>query len=126
MTYTYDENLYSDFYKEAHGFRPGEYAIGLWKEMTPDQKQKEWDNLTAEMEAVAARTKSKREEAVLKFECEVESNISAGAATREEAVAWIVEELGRDKSQLDPGYICYLLGLPFSYEKEFVNLVNVA
>ena len=44
-TYTYDEDCYSDLYKDVYGFRPRGAVWEHWKNMTPAEKQVQWDYL---------------------------------------------------------------------------------
>jgi hypothetical protein len=43
--YNYSDELYSDLYKDATGFRPSEIEIKIWNKSTPEEKQTEWDYL---------------------------------------------------------------------------------
>ena len=46
--YDYDDQCVSDLHKEAYGFRPSRRYLNKWEEMTPAQKQTEWDYLCRE------------------------------------------------------------------------------
>ena len=46
MTYTYDETILSDFYKEAYGYRPTMGYLEFFADLTPAQKQTEWDEVS--------------------------------------------------------------------------------
>ena len=43
--YTYEDNLISDLYKDAYGYRPDQWWMMLWSGQTPGWKQVEWDRL---------------------------------------------------------------------------------
>lgn len=45
VTYTYEDNLISDLYKDAYGYRPDQWWMMLWSGQTPGWKQMEWDRL---------------------------------------------------------------------------------
>lgn len=48
--YTYDDNLYSDLYKDARGVRPTQEMIDYWNtKAVPKVKQKMWDMLCEEL-----------------------------------------------------------------------------
>ena len=46
--YDYDDQCVSDLHKGAYGFRPSRRYLNKWEEMTPGQKQAEWDYLCRE------------------------------------------------------------------------------
>lgn len=50
MQYTYSDDIISDLYKDARGFRPDEYFWEEWTESPPESKQFIWDKLVSEME----------------------------------------------------------------------------
>ena len=65
--------------------------------------------------------KKKQEEealSVANFEKQIVNTISTGAGDRKTAIKWILQGEGLDKER-DPGYVCYCLNLPYSFENEF-------
>lgn len=50
MEYTFSDDIVSDLYKDARGFRPDEYFWEEWTQSPDDAKQRIWDNLVKEME----------------------------------------------------------------------------
>lgn len=115
--YNYSDDLYSDIYKDAHGFRPR--GTG-WFNLTPDEKQAEWDwlqecilrNLDEERDAERA--------AVVAFEGCVSGLMEAGASDRETAVRWLYDgTVGTDgQGDFDVDYFTYLYQLPHGYLKD--------
>ena len=122
-TFTYSDELISDFHKEAYGFRPSVDFFARWDEMSQDQKQEEWDYLCQMVRDRAAEEKLRYQQAVEQFEVRILESIRMGAATREDAIRWILQAEGFDK-EYDAGYICYCLGLPYSRKAEFKPFVS--
>lgn len=122
-TYTFSDELISDLYKEANGFRPSVDFFARWDEMSQDQKQEEWDYLCQQSNDRAEEEKRLSQQAVEQFEARILESIQMGAATREDAIRWILQAEGLDK-EYDAGYICYCLGLPYSREAEFKPFVS--
>jgi len=121
MTYTFDDNIYSDLYKEANGFRPGQSGMEWWNSLDDDGKQKQWDSLLEDLDDEIKRQEQYEREAIESFEAAVSNNIELGAADRAEAIRWMIQAGGWER-EFDPGYICYCLGLPYhkGYEEEFL------
>jgi hypothetical protein len=120
MTYTYDENSWSDLHKDARGHRPS----GEWYEMidtaTPAEKQEVWDRLIAELEERNKIEADIEREAVLAFEQKVDALLTCGAKTRCEAIRWLVDACAGAHNEdgmvkYDPDYFCYLNDLPYGY-----------
>jgi len=55
--FTYDDDTYSDFFKDAHGFRPHGILWDQWMAKTPVEKQKHWDRLQEEIKEAIERDK---------------------------------------------------------------------
>ncbi len=87
--YTYDETIFSDFHKDAYGFRPRGHEFYT---ATPARKQEIWDNV---QQAFLQRQVEEAEEearALREFEAEIASIIEAGAGDRTTALRWMTEE----------------------------------
>ena len=61
MKYLYDDALFSDFYKEAHGFRPAGILMEVWNGLNPVQKQARWDELGRIVEENCRNTRKMEE-----------------------------------------------------------------
>ena len=55
VQFTYDDDTYSDFFKDAHGFRPHGILWDQWMTKTPVEKQKHWDRLQEEIKEAIDR-----------------------------------------------------------------------
>jgi len=88
-TYTYSDELFSDFHKDAFGFRPSSDQMARWNAMSPDEKQDEWDYLDRSLENNIAREKAEADRAVVDFERWLETEISIGAGDEETALRWM-------------------------------------
>lgn len=106
------EASYSDFYKEAHGFRPRHVNTDTWTEA---DYEREFEQLGQICNENAEREALQEAEAVRKFEQHVTNTICMGAGDRETALRWIM-----DASQADGDweYFCYLNGLPYGYFRQ--------
>ncbi len=120
-SYTFDENLLSDIHKDARGFRPGQDFFARWKRANDDVKQQIWDMLVREVDESIEAEKAQTDAAVFSFEAQIDSLIQTGAGDRKTAIRWMVDSIGLSDAQ-DPGYICYMLSLPYSMETEFKGL----
>ena len=121
MDFTYDDNTFSDLHKEVHGWRPSNSLMVEWNERTPRQKQELWNALCDQLEDVMAEEKAAHERKLAAFEKFVEYNMRLGASTRRDAIRWIFD--AEDISFDDPGYACWLFGLPYNpYEDEFRSI----
>ena len=59
--YTYDDNTFSDLFKEVYGFRPRTDSWADWTSRTPRQKQELWNALSDELEVVMKEEKLAKE-----------------------------------------------------------------
>jgi len=120
--YTYSDELLSDLHKDAYGCRPGIAYRLYWQTLSADEKQAEWDQLIDVMNAAQEAQRKYEEESVAEFEHQVLRNQVHGAPTRKDAVRWILDSMELSPYD-DAGFVCYRLGLPYSMEHEFVNIL---
>ena len=120
MSYTFDENIISDLHKDAYGFRPAAEFGMLWQLSSDDQKQEIWDDLVVIMQRSMKAEEAAEKAASEAFESQIQAAILSGAADRETAIRWVVEALDLSEGELSYGgeYICFLMGLSFSYTQE--------
>ena len=120
MTYTFDENLVSDLHKDARGSRPDEYFWEEWTNIDAAGKQFIWERLLGELEVAQKEEQAHEQQAIDSFEKHVAS-LESISNSRKQSIRWIVEGLAlTDSDKMYGGdYICYKLGLPYSYAKEF-------
>lgn len=114
MEFTYDEDTYSDLYKDAYGFRPrgGQYKV--WAEMTPEQKQAEWDSLC---ETLRRRMADEAlEQAVCKSSfIEAIRAYKAAGITDPASIMAAMHDV--NKTEGDNEYLEYHYGLPYGWLK---------
>ena len=84
--YTYDENLFSDFHKDAYGFRPRDHRF---YDATPAEKQVIWDDVGRAFDDANAEEELAKRESQINFEKEVQYILSLGASNRETALRWM-------------------------------------
>jgi len=115
-TYTFDDRIVSDLYKDAYGCRPGELFWYQWKTVSDDQKQSIWDSLCVELDREIARETEAHDRACVRFESRIEQLIGLGAIDRTMAIRWILQAEELDASEY-PAYeeLEYQLGLPYRY-----------
>ena len=104
--------LYWDMYKDAYGVRPRGVDTSTW---TLEQFDAEFEGLGVAIEQEEIARKAAETVAQHDFEMRVLSLLQTGAKDREMALRWIHEAEG---SNGDAEYLCFLLGLPFSYFKK--------
>ena len=112
--YTFCKDTVSDLHKDAYGFRPSETFWSWWDSATDGEKQAEWDDLHDAFRRTQARERAAEEAAVNRFFQRIASLMHSGARDQHMAIRWLVESVD---CQGDLSFACYLLNLPYSYEK---------
>lgn len=103
-----DVQLYSDLYKDVHGFRP-RFDFSSW---TPEMFDKEFAHLEEELVQENIRLEKEQKEAIKDFEARVGELIENGAADRATAIQWLMDSVD---ARGDYDYLCYEFGLPYRY-----------
>ena len=100
---------FSDFYKEANGFRPRHIDTSSW---SLEDFDIQFEVLARIYKENAAMRDAAEAVAVVRFEARIVDLIAIGAKNRTTAIRWIseAEDCGSDMS-----YLCYCLGLPYQY-----------
>jgi hypothetical protein len=100
---------YSDYHKDAYGFRPRGIDTSTWT-------LEDFDREFAVFARVCEQNRIEREaaeaDAMVKFEARVADLIASGAGNRETAIRWIHEA---EDTNGDDEYLCYCVGLPYGY-----------
>lgn len=92
MTYNYSgepwmsDELFSDYHKDAYGFRPRGIIMDNWNMMPPAEKQARWDQLGDMVANNAELAKTKQDADLNTLKAEIEKHISLGAKDRSEAL----------------------------------------
>ena len=105
------QEIYSDMHKDAYGFRP-RFDYSTW---TLDKFNSQFELMGQIIEADNKVEKENQEKSAHDFEMRVLSLLQTGAKDRAMAIRWIHEAEG---SNGDNEYLCFLLGLPYSYFKK--------
>jgi hypothetical protein len=100
---------YWDMYKDAYGVRPRGIDTSTW---TLEDFEQEFASLGSVIEREEADRKAAEAEAIAKFEQHVTNTICMGARNRETALGWIMDA---SNANGDWEYLCFDLGLPYSY-----------
>ena len=115
--YTYSDSCYSDLHKDARGSRPSFGNQAYWDELTPAEKQKQWDALVEELAERQEQERLEQRRSIDRFEYWVRNTIEAGAADRAEALKWIFEQAAAEEApyEFDVEHFEWQQGLPFGY-----------
>jgi hypothetical protein len=118
--YTFDMNAFSDLHKDIYGFRPSINNHPFYS-VSNAERQIMWDNMV-ELEHTIKMNKKREKESIKNFESMINDIIDIGADDRETAIRWILESYNYNNYDTH-GYICRDLNIPYSYEKEFKNIM---
>ena len=105
------QEIYSDMHKDAYGFRP-RFDYSTW---TLEKFNAEFELMGQIIEADNKVEQENQAQSAHDFEMRVLSLLQTGAKDRAMALRWIHEAEG---SNGDDEYLCFLLGLPYSYFKK--------
>lgn len=89
MEFTYSDDLWSDLYKDVHGFRPTEDFIKNILAWGDQAKQNLWDSLCWTLEKNTEAEKAAEVVAIEKFEARIQDVIELGAGNRTNALLWM-------------------------------------
>ena len=92
MTFTYCDDLISDFHKDVYGYRPRESFWNEWETLTPTQKQTIWDEYDRVSELQVIEAKAQEASDVQVFEDRINDVIEIGAGDRKTALRWITDQ----------------------------------
>jgi len=110
------QGTYSDTFKDVYGFRPRNCTDEAWN--SKKWLQQEIETLAIKLDIQIKEEQLLEQQAILKFEKQVESVIATGAGTRETAIRWIFEAEDNEYKKYDRDYFCYCNGLPYGYFKD--------
>jgi hypothetical protein len=103
---------FSDYFKDAHGFRPRHIDTSSW---TLEDFDREFAELAVICKANDIQEEIDQKEASLEFEARVQTVINTGAKDRETAIQWIADSEG---CNADLEHLCFLNRLPYNYFKK--------
>jgi hypothetical protein len=123
MKHSFSDELISDLHKDAKGFRPSESFYNNWINASNKEKQSIWNALIKEFNAKVEEENAQEELAIKSFNDKINKMIACGAEDTKQAMRWIVDSLGLSNTDKLYGeqYICYKLGLPYSYAEKFTE-----
>jgi hypothetical protein len=87
----YVDQCVSDLHKDAYGFRPSRRFLNKWEEMTPAQKQTEWEYLCRESDNRADEERRLNERRLVEFDSWLRKT-EEQAGTVENALCWMTQE----------------------------------
>jgi hypothetical protein len=86
--FTFEYDLFSDLYKDAHGFRP-RYHEFYEDDTTDERRQEIWDYTCEVLEETIAQEREHEQRCLRDFEALVEQTIELGAGDEETALRWL-------------------------------------
>ena len=101
---------YSDFHKDAYGFRPRN-DVSNW---TLEDFDREFAVFARVCEENRIREEAAEAEAIVRFEDRV-TNLMHTGTNRQRVIAWLMDAEGANG---DYEYFCFTQGLPYGYFKE--------
>jgi len=102
---------YSDFHKDAYGFRPRGIDTSTW---TLEDFEKEFAVFARVCEQNRIEREAAEAEAIIRFEDRV-LNLMHTGTNRERVIAWLMDA---ESANGDFEYFCFTQGLPYGYFKE--------
>ena len=102
---------YSDFHKDAYGFRPRGIDTSTW---TLEDFEKEFVVFARVCEQNRIEREAAEAEAIIRFEDRV-LNLMHTGTNRERVIAWLMDA---ESANGDFEYFCFTQGLPYGYFKE--------
>jgi hypothetical protein len=102
---------YSDFHKDAYGFRPRGIDTSTW---TLEDFEKEFAVFARVCEQNRIEQEAAEAEAIIRFEDRV-LNLMHTGTNRERVIAWLMDA---ESANGDFEYFCFTQGLPYGYFKQ--------
>lgn len=99
---------YSDFHKDAYGFRPRGIDTSTW---TLEDFEKEFAVFARVCEQNRIEQEAAEAEAIIRFEDRV-LNLMHTGTNRERVIAWLMDA---ESANGDHEYFCFTQGLPYGY-----------
>ncbi len=124
-TFTFDEDTFSDLFKEAHGFRP-RHSRFFDPECTDEEKQEIWEFTLEQLEETNKMLDDMEVKADKDFEDRIESAMLAGADDRKTAIRWIFQADGVTLFDIVYGFssIQYEFGITDKFKIEIEALLE--
>jgi hypothetical protein len=107
-----DLDFYSDYHKEAYGFRPTTRQWERVAAMSHDEFRAELAVLERAVERSIAEEAEAQARAVNALEAHIAELVKLGAETRDRAIAWLHDAY---ETRGDADYLCWHLGVPYGY-----------
>jgi hypothetical protein len=110
--YTFDEQIVSDLYKEAFGFRPREDFWANWNSYSDEEKQVSWDQMLDFADRVAENELEAQIEAEHELNDHFRRMVDIAGCTREDAIRYLHDAYDTNGSN---EYLEYILGVRYGY-----------
>lgn len=113
--FTYDENIFSDLYKEVYGSRPRDHEF---YSASAERKQEIWDWLCEAHDYAMEEDRKREAAALVDFEDQVAVHMDHGAPTREDAILWMYDQWCDETGMMGLDFFFYHCDLPWSFATE--------
>lgn len=117
--FTFDEELFSDLYKDVNGFRPRTHEF--WT-ASDERKQEIWEQTVRDLERSIEEDDIRKAQAEEAFEALVKSTVIQGAVDEDTAVRWLLEGEGVEPEYTEGDYVAYCFDL--NYNSKWVAVFN--
>ena len=107
--YTFDDNTFSDLYKDAYGYPPS--LKNKYYTAIPSLKQKIWDQVLDDLDHEFDRLREHELRKIKEFEEQILSTMEMGAPDRLTAIRWLVSMIDHGG---DHDYVAFKLGIPYT------------
>ena len=121
VTYTFDEAVVSDLYKDANGCRPSAVWLRAFKSMSDRDKQDEWEYLCKLLDEREQEREILEDRAYKDWSQRIETLKGERNLSEAEAIRKDMEALDCDG---DVGFYCFRRGLSYDLEYEIDNLLK--
>lgn len=116
MTYTFDDSILSDLYKEAFGFRPSSGYFANWRVLTDDEKQAEWEHLCKLSDESEQLEREIQDRAYVLWQKHIDAMMAAGAQNKAMAIRWDMQAQKAEPGEIS--FYCWTHGLSWRVEDE--------
>lgn len=122
MTYTFNEEIFSDFHKDTYGSRPGSYHP--FYNASDDEKQAIWDETADAFDNAQEMEKEQLRVDLKEFQTRVQEVIDLGAGDFKTAIRWMCHgEKFRDSQCVE--HWVWQQGILFcDYGRQLVKHIN--
>ena len=121
MTYTFDEAIVSDLYKDANGCRPSSVWLRAFKSMSDRDKQDEWEYLCKQLDDREKEQTILEDRAYFEWSKFIKGLMAQMNISEADAIRWDMQSFDCTD---DIGFYCFCRGLSYDVEFEIDYLLG--